>query len=247
MATALYTDLSAYYDLMCADIDYQSQSDFVRRLHQFFGNQGKQYIDLACGTGPHIRHFIDFGYRCLGLDINQPMLDIAQQRCPEANFIIGNMNEFRVCEPVDLISCFLYSLHYCENPETLKNCIECVYHALNPGGMFCFNAVNKYAIDNNKFEHHHGELDNCHFTFRSAWHYSGQGDQQSLLLSIEKSNQVSSQTWQDKHPMVAVSFEQIQEILRPYFEVTIFEHDYTKLVPWDQRTGNAIFACVKID
>ena len=38
-ATALHTDLSHYYDLMCADIDYQAQSHCVRRLHQLFGNQ----------------------------------------------------------------------------------------------------------------------------------------------------------------------------------------------------------------
>ncbi len=33
-ANALYTDLSSYYDLMCADIDYQAQSSSIRRLHQ---------------------------------------------------------------------------------------------------------------------------------------------------------------------------------------------------------------------
>ena len=31
---ALYTDLSDYYDLMCADIDYQAQSHCIHRLQQ---------------------------------------------------------------------------------------------------------------------------------------------------------------------------------------------------------------------
>src|SRR3990167_11360758 len=35
---ALYTDLSDYYDLMCADIDYQTQSHCIHRLQQLFGN-----------------------------------------------------------------------------------------------------------------------------------------------------------------------------------------------------------------
>jgi ubiquinone/menaquinone biosynthesis C-methylase UbiE len=55
----LYTDLSGYYDLMCADIDYLAQSTLVRRLHQLFGNSGVVHLDLACGTGPHVRHFIN--------------------------------------------------------------------------------------------------------------------------------------------------------------------------------------------
>ena len=101
-SNALYTDLSGYYDLMCADIDYQEQSNFVRRIHQIFGNQGRDYLDLACGTGPHVKHFINYGYQAKGLDINQPMLDIAQQRNPEAEFILHDMSNFKVEEPLDL-------------------------------------------------------------------------------------------------------------------------------------------------
>ena len=85
-ANALYTDLSSYYDLMCADIDYPAQSHCIHRLQQIFGNSGNTHLDLACGTGPHVRHFIDFGYHSQGLDINQPMLNIATIRCPEAHF-----------------------------------------------------------------------------------------------------------------------------------------------------------------
>ncbi len=103
---ALYTDLSGYYDLMCVDIDYQAQSNAIRRLHQLFGNDGTAHLDLACGTGPHVRHFIDFGYASGGLDINQPMLDIAASRCPEAQFTLQDMSTFDVSEPLDLITCF---------------------------------------------------------------------------------------------------------------------------------------------
>jgi ubiquinone/menaquinone biosynthesis C-methylase UbiE len=244
-ATALYTDLSGYYDLMCKHINYLSQSNCVRRLHQFFGNDGRQYIDLACGTGPHIRHFVDFGYHSSGLDINQPMLEIAQQRCPEAQFILGNMSEFTVAEPVDLISCFLYSLHYCADLQKLQDCITSVHKALKPEGVFCFNAVDKNTIDNQLCEKYHVVHDDSQFEFTSAWHYPGQGDHQALVLNIEKSTAQVKQMWQDHHPMVAISFAQLQALLSPYFEVHMFEHDYDKIIPWKQTTGNAIFACVK--
>lgn len=142
-ATALYTDLSHYYDLMCADIDYQAQSHCVRRLHQLFGNQGRRHLDLACGTGPHVRHFLDFGYRSAGLDINQPMLDLARQRCPEAHFSRQDMAGFQVDEPLDLITCFLYSIHYNAGLERLRACLASVHGALADGGVFCFNTVDK--------------------------------------------------------------------------------------------------------
>lgn len=245
-STTLYTDLSGYYDLMCADIDYFEQSNQVRRLHQIFGNQGKDYLDLACGTGPHIRHFIDFGYSASGLDINQPMLDIAQVRCPEARFIQQDMSNLNIVKEFDLISCFLYSIHYNNGINKLKECIASTSAALKPGGVFCFNAVNKNTIDNREGIKHSLEHDGSHFTFQSSWHYPGEGEQQTLQLCIEKITGKLTETWHNQHPMVAISFEHLQELLQPYFEVHIFEHDFNKILPWCGATGNAIFVAIKI-
>ena len=46
--------------------------------------------------------------------------------------------------------------------------------------------------------------------------------------------------------LVAFSFDELIAILKPYFEVHVFEHDYEKLLPYNKHSGNAIFTCVKI-
>lgn len=244
-SNALYTDLSGYYDLMCADIDYQAQSQSARRLHQFFGSEGRTHLDIACGTGPHVRHFLDAGYQSSGLDLNQPMLDKAQQRCPEAHFMRQNMCAFSLTEPVDLITCFLYSIHYSASIANLKACISSVLKALKVGGVFCFNAVDKDKIDNSAYVRHSAVLENSHFVFESGWNYSGEGEKQSLNLSIEKTTADLKQLWQDQHPMVAISFHQLEQLLCPWFEVHILEHNYEKIAAWDHQSGNALFVCVK--
>ena len=244
--TALYTDLSGYYDLMCADIDYQAQSHSIRRLHQMFGNGGNKHLDLACGTGPHVRHFLDFGYQSSGLDINQPMLDRAKIRCPEAQFYLQDMADFNVDRPMDLITCFLYSIHYNAGIQKLQNCITQVHRALAAGGVFCLNVVDKNKIDNALFMKHQVEQGEALFIFSSGWCYSGTGEQQQLKVSIEKNTALESQIWHDEHPMVAISFAELQEVLQPYFEVHLFEHDYQKIIPWNKSSGNAIVVCVKI-
>ena len=243
---ALYSDLSDYYDLMCADIDYQAQSHSVQRLQQIFGNAGVRHLDLACGTGPHVRYFLDAGFASSGLDINQPMLDKAAIRCPQARFALQDMCSFTVSEPLDLITCFLYSIHYSGGIERLKACIASVHAALASDGLFCFNVVDKHQIDNRLFAAHSVQSDEGQFTFSSGWNYSGEGDKQSLKLSIEKSTAAGTQRWHDEHPMVAVGFAELQALLQPYFEVHVFEHDYEKIIPWDGASGNALFACVKI-
>lgn len=242
---ALYTDLSGYYDLMCVDIDYQAQSNAICRLHQIFGNGGTTHLDLACGTGPHVRHFIDAGYTSSGLDINQPMLDIATKRCPEAHFSLQDMSIFEVSDPLDLVTCFLYSIHYNDGVEKLTACIASAHRALKTGGVFYFNVVDKDKIDNDLFVKHTATQEDALFTFRSGWHYSGQGEKQSLRLSIEKANAEETQRWNDEHSMVAVSFAELIALLEPYFEVHVFEHNYQTIAPWDHVSGNAIFVCVK--
>jgi SAM-dependent methyltransferase len=249
--TKLYTDLSSYYDLLCADIDYHAQSNGIRRLHQLLGNgsKGEQtHLDLGCGTGPHVRHFIDFGYSSNGLDINQPMLDIAAIRCPEATFHLKNMSEFYVAKPLDLITCFLYSIHYNDGIEKLKECIASVHRALKADGVFCFNAVDKNKIDNDLLVRHSVEQNNESFTFQSGWYYRGHGEQQSLKLSIEKTTLFANnqtQIWNDEHAMVAFSFDELIKVLTPYFDVHVFECDYEMIIPWDKISGNAIFTCIK--
>jgi ubiquinone/menaquinone biosynthesis C-methylase UbiE len=242
---ALYTDLSGYYDLMCADIDYRAQSHCIQRLQQLFGNGGKRHLDLACGTGPHVRHFIDAGYESSGLDINQPMLDRAAIRCPEASFAVQDMCGFTLDRPVDVITCFLYSIHYSAGVERLKACIASVQRALAAGGLFCFNAVDKHSIDNRSFVTHSAQHADDLFCFSSGWHYPGNGERQSLKLRIEKTVANDVQVWHDEHPMVAVSFAELIELLAPYFDVHVLEHDYEKIIPRNSASGNAIFVCVK--
>lgn len=245
-STALYTDLSHYYDLLCADIDYPAQSNAVHRLHRLFGNPGKRHLDLACGTGPHMRHFIDAGYHSTGLDIHQPMLDQAQERCPEARFILGDMSEFRVDEPLDLITCFLYSIHYNQSLGRLKTCFAHVHQALSAGGLFCFNVVDKHRIDNNLSVQHQAQHHDSQLMFRSGWHFSGRGDAQSLRLRIEKTAAGQTQCWEDEHAMVAVGIEEARGLLEPLFEVHVFEHDYERILPWDGASGNALVVGVKV-
>ena len=182
----LYNDLSGYYDLMCADIDYQAQSHCVHRLQQLFGNGGRRHLDLACGTGPHVRHFLDAGYASSGLDINQPMLDRAAQRCPEAHFALQDMCAFEFDEPLDLITCFLYSIHYSASIERLKACIASVHGALAAGGVFCFNAVDRERIDNALSVTHSVQHEGSEFTFSSGWHYPGTGERQHCSCALKR-------------------------------------------------------------
>jgi ubiquinone/menaquinone biosynthesis C-methylase UbiE len=145
----LYTNLSAYYDLFCADVEYAGQCAFTNRVFECFAQtDGRQYLDLACGTGAHIPIMQSLGFIATGLDNSAEMLAQAAQRCPDAAFILSDMSAFETADRYDLITCFLYSIHYSHPVCALKQTLKRVYDALQPGGVFIFNAVDIKGITN---------------------------------------------------------------------------------------------------
>jgi SAM-dependent methyltransferase len=53
---------------------------------------GDRVLDLGCGTGdPIAKHIAQKGFRVLGIDESQKMLDIAKKEVPEAEFIRDNI------------------------------------------------------------------------------------------------------------------------------------------------------------
>ena len=72
-----------------------------------------------------------------------------------------------------------------------------------------------------------------------------EGEQQRLRLRIERTDGSGTQLWKDERPMVAVTFSELIEVLEPYFELQVLEHDYQRLAAWDGKSGNALVVCVR--
>lgn len=244
--TALYGDLSHYYDLLCAQIDYREQCSQAQRLYQLFGAGGRDYLDLACGTGPHLEHFIAAGYRATGLDLNAPMLAQAARRCPAAQLSQQDMSSFHFEQQFDLITCFLYSMHYCYPSAKFAAAAACAYTALKPSGVFCFDAVDKNTIANDQGASHSETQGDAQFRFQSRWYYPGQGEQRHLHLRIERERAGARQIWQDQHTMVALDVPSLKQILTDTgFEVTLLKRDFGRIEAWDGKEGNLIVVCTK--
>ena len=58
-----------------------------------------EVLDLGCGTGnPIARHIIDCGFRVVGVDQSQKLLEIARKVVPEAELIHADMMDIRFTE-----------------------------------------------------------------------------------------------------------------------------------------------------
>lgn len=249
----LYADLSGYYDLFCAEVDYAEQCAFAQRAFQCFATtDGKQYLDLACGTGAHIELMQAAGFVATGLDNSPSMLEQTASRCPGVQCLLSDMSMLDMQDSFDLVTCFLYSIHYSYPAANLQQTLQRVFAALKPGGVFIFNSVDINGINSRHIVSTQVNTAETSLAFQSGWTYSGSGDVMELHLSISEqprdmtNNNAQQRVWRDQHTMTAVNIHDLKQWLQQCgFEVTLLEHDYSRMQPWDGHSFNLIVIASK--
>src|SRR5215210_3847066 len=101
-------------------------------------------VDLGCGSGLWARELVDAGYRVLGIDISEAMIELSRNRVPEAEFRVGSLFEAEIprCQAVTAVSEVLNYLFDPENEERgLGRLFRRVHDALVPGGVFVFDVL----------------------------------------------------------------------------------------------------------
>ncbi len=245
---ALYADLARYYDQFCAEVDYAGQCAFAARVFDAFASAGgRDYLDLACGTGQHLQAMTRLGFTPVGLDNSPAMLAQAQRRCPEARLMLCDLAGFEQEAGFDLISCFLYSIHYSHPRQQFVETLRRTWRALKPGGVFVFNTVDAAGARQQHDVVTHVQTTDARLTFTSGWYYAGEGEDLDLHLSIRRTSAERTQIWHDQHTMMAMTLADLKQLLLSIgFEVTLLEHDYDRLVPWDGRSFNAIVVASRV-
>jgi SAM-dependent methyltransferase len=90
------------------------------------------------------RELVDAGYKVLGIDISEAMIELSRNRVPEAEFRVGSLfgAEIPRCQAITAISEVLNYLFDAENEELgLGRFFRRVHDALVPGGVFVFDAL----------------------------------------------------------------------------------------------------------
>jgi SAM-dependent methyltransferase len=101
-------------------------------------------VELAVGTGriaiPIAR---ETGRRVLGIDSSSAMLELAREHSAglPLELRLGDMRDFEVDEPVDLVICPARSLLHLPTWGDKRRVFERVAAALRPGGRFAFNSL----------------------------------------------------------------------------------------------------------
>jgi SAM-dependent methyltransferase len=107
--------------------------------------------DLCCGTGDTALLFAGRGIRTFAVDLSAEMCRITRRKAREAGLPVrvfqSDMRDFRLPQPVDLITCEFDAINHVPRKRDLARVFMSVAAALRPGGYFVFDVNNRKAFE----------------------------------------------------------------------------------------------------
>jgi ubiquinone/menaquinone biosynthesis C-methylase UbiE len=145
-----YAVFAQYYDAFMGGIFFDRWKQYVSKLFEEMGFQPRSMVDLGCGTGTVAVDFAGEGIDVQGLDASKAMIREAREKTSaeglSCRFSMGDMRDFLLPEPVDLITCNYDSLNYLLTAREIQQVFGRVRRHLRPGGLFVFDLNTPYGL-----------------------------------------------------------------------------------------------------
>ena len=131
----LYRDLAKYYDLIYHWKDYKKESDMLLKLiSKYQQSKGKDLLEAGCGTGHHLQ-FLKNKFNCVGIDINQCILNVAKEKNKGVCFKRADMINMKLNQKFDIIISMFSSIGYVKTLTNLKKTMKNFSRHLKGGGV----------------------------------------------------------------------------------------------------------------
>ncbi len=137
MATGIlqYGELAKYYDVLYEWKDYAREARVLTQLiDRYKGSPGNSLLDVGCGTGKHIKRLAR-KFDCVGVDVNEAMLEQARRNVKGVEFVRGDMENFDLGRKFDVILCLFSAVGYVRTYPRLARTLRNFVRHLRPGGV----------------------------------------------------------------------------------------------------------------
>ncbi|HEX6225117.1 MAG TPA: class I SAM-dependent methyltransferase [Chryseolinea sp.] len=170
--TKLYTTYAELYHKMYQSfIDYDEEYEFYRGLLHKCGKQ--DILEVGCGTGQLARRFITDGYRYMGIDVSDPMLEIAKKEMPSHHFCLMDMRAIDIAATFEAVVITARSISYILTNADVMATFKSVKNVLKDGGVVIFDFIdaNRFipAVKENEVISHDVVIDNIAYKRESIF------------------------------------------------------------------------------
>lgn len=115
--------------------DWDAEADAVARLVLDRCPGARSVLDVACGTGAHLRRLRDHFPVAEGLELSDAMREIAAARLPGTTVHRGDMRDFDLGARYDAVLCMCFSMGYMASTAELADAAQRLVRHLAPGGV----------------------------------------------------------------------------------------------------------------
>jgi SAM-dependent methyltransferase len=115
--------------------DYAAESaalvDLIRDRHP----TATSLLDVACGTGEHLRQLRDRFTHLEGVELSEPMRAKAIAKLPGIAVHAADMRDFSLGRTFDVVACLFSAIGYTRSTEELRAAMRAMATHLEPGGL----------------------------------------------------------------------------------------------------------------
>lgn len=146
-----YGEFSILYDQLMDDIDYKNWGSYIREIIVKKSINGKDILEMACGTGNLTKELLGMGYFVDGFDSSEEMLALAGNKLRKQKglrLFNMDMRSFKMDRSYDAVVAACDSINYILNEIDLETTFLNAYRHLKPGGIFVFDLNSEYKLRN---------------------------------------------------------------------------------------------------
>src|ERR1700736_4847286 len=118
----MFTETTRFYDAIYSFKDYRKESEILVDLLSL--QKGRSLLDVACGTGKHLE-FLRHHFSCEGLDLDDKLLAIAENRLPGIPLHHADMTDFALGEQFDAVTCLFSAIGFVQTVDRLRSSLRC--------------------------------------------------------------------------------------------------------------------------
>jgi SAM-dependent methyltransferase len=133
----VFSESAHFYDAIYGAFkNYAAESAIVATLLREVHPAPHTILDVACGTGEHVKFLRrDHGFSVDGLDLDPGLLEVARTKVPEAQFFEADMSGFDLRKQFDVVLCLFSSVGYLRSLDRLTGALRCFKDHTAPDGV----------------------------------------------------------------------------------------------------------------
>lgn len=139
--------LALYYDSMYSEKDYKKEVNFLKTLlpNNF---TFRKVLDVGCGTGEHLRSFLDLGEKAelVGVDRSPYMIEVAKGKKDLENITFINADTSEIPQyGFDLVTSMFNVVNHIETLDELSKFFKTIREKIKKNHFFIFDSWNGVA------------------------------------------------------------------------------------------------------